>query len=98
MNHPTPAAEDPEVGLSTADHMLGLEDAPVSLLAYGDYECPVCAQVEAMARHLVERFGPTLRYVFRHLQLSEQHLHAELAAETAEAATAHADIWVGCAG
>ena len=93
MHHPTPAAEDPEVGLSTADHMLGLEDAPVSLLAYGDYECPVCAQAEPITRHLVQRFGPELRYVFRHLPLLEQHPHAELAAEAAEAAAAQGKFW-----
>ena len=93
MNHPTPAAQDLVVGLSFADHILGLEDAPVSLLAYGDYECPACAQAEPITRHLVQRFGPALRYVFRHLPLLEQHPHAELAAEAAEAAAAQGKFW-----
>lgn len=94
MNHtPTSAVQDHEAGLTAADHMLGLEDAPFTLLEYGGYECPACAQAEPMTRHLVEAFGPQLCFVFRHLPLLELHPHAELAAEAAEAAAAQGKFW-----
>ena len=91
--HPIPDIQDYEAGLSSADHILGYEDAPYTLLEYGDYECPACAQAEPMTRHLVESFGPQLRFVFRHLPLVELHPHAELAAEAAEAAAAQGKFW-----
>jgi protein-disulfide isomerase len=80
-------------GLSADDHALGLDDAPITLLEYGDYECPFCAKVEPKVRLLVETFGPQLRFVFRHLPLLELHPHAELAAEAAEAAAAQGGFW-----
>ncbi|MBC7681812.1 MAG: thioredoxin domain-containing protein, partial [Ferruginibacter sp.] len=85
---PTPnsAAPNYEAGLSAADHSLGLDDAPITLLEYGDYECPACAKAAPVVRQLVERFGPQLRLLFRPLPLLALHPHAELAAEAAEAA------------
>jgi len=91
--HPSPVAQAHQVGLSAADHMLGLEDAPFTLLEYGDYECPFCARAEPKVRHLVETFGPTLRFVFRHFPLVQLHAHAGLAAEAAEAAAAQGKFW-----
>jgi len=92
--HPSPVADVHQAGLSAADHMVGLKDAPITLLEYGDYECPHCAQAAPKVRHLVETVGPQLRFVFRHLPLVELHPHAELAAEAAEAAAAQGKFWV----
>ncbi|MEO7106655.1 MAG: thioredoxin domain-containing protein [Rhodoferax sp.] len=90
---PSQVSEADAAGLSCADHMLGSKDAPVTLLEYGDFECPACAQAEPITRHLVETFGPQLRFVFRHFPLVEVHPHAELAAEAAEAAAAQGKFW-----
>ncbi len=75
------------------DHVLGPEDAPVTLVEYGDYECPYCRQVVPIVRDLQERFGDRLRYVFRHFPLSTAHPYAQLAAEAAEAAGAQGRFW-----
>lgn len=81
----TPAASVHPTGLTAADHALGDEDAPFNLLEYGDYECPASARAEPKVRHLLETFGPQLRFVFRHLLHLELHPHSELAAEAAAA-------------
>lgn len=93
--HPDTTAADTDhiEGLTAADHSLGQEDAPITLLEYGDYECPACATAAPVVRQLVERFGPQLRFVFRHMPLIELHPHAELAAEATEAAAAQGKFW-----
>jgi len=78
--------------VSERDHILGPEDAPVTLVEYGDYECPHCSQVVPVIRDLQERFGDRLRYVFRHFPLAF-HRHAQLAAEAAQAAGAQGKFW-----
>ncbi|HEY1596028.1 MAG TPA: Na+/H+ antiporter NhaA [Thermoleophilaceae bacterium] len=75
------------------DHIRGAEDAPVTLVEYGDYECPYCGQAEMAVRELLDSFGDDLRYVWRHLPLNDVHPHAQLAAEAAEAAAAHDRFW-----
>jgi NhaA family Na+:H+ antiporter len=75
------------------DHVQGPDDAPVTLVEYGDYECPYCRQVVPIIRDLQERFGDRLRYVFRHFPLSTAHPNAQLAAEAAEAAGAQGKFW-----
>ena len=70
------------------DHIRGPDDAGVTLLEYGDYECPYCGQAEGVIRELLASFGDDLRYVWRHLPLNDVHPHAQLAAEAAEAAGA----------
>jgi Na+/H+ antiporter NhaA len=75
------------------DHLRGPRDAPVTLLEYGDYECPYCGQAEPVIRELLAQFGADLRYVFRHLPLTEVHPNAQLAAEAAEAAGAQGRYW-----
>jgi protein-disulfide isomerase len=75
------------------DHIRGGADAPVTLLEYGDYECPYCGQAEVAVRELLESFGDELRYVWRHLPLADVHQHAQLAAEAAEAAAAQGAFW-----
>lgn len=94
MNTLTSSNIDVQVaGLTAADHSLGSADAPVTLLEYGDYECPACAQVEPLTRHLVDTLGENIRFVFRHFPLVEVHPNAELAAEAAEAAAAQGRFW-----
>ncbi|MDQ6835450.1 MAG: Na+/H+ antiporter NhaA [Actinomycetota bacterium] len=74
------------------DHVRGPEDATVTLVEYGDLECPYCGQAETVIRELLHDFGE-LRYVWRHLPLNDVHPHAQLAAEAAEAAGAQGRFW-----
>jgi Na+/H+ antiporter NhaA len=79
---------DPDV-----DHVRGPLEAPVTLVEYGDFECPYCGRAEPVVRELVQRFGDDLRYVFRHLPLVDVHEHADIAARAAEAAAAQGRFW-----
>ena len=75
------------------DHIRGPESAPVTLVEYGDYQCPYCGQAEVAIRELLDDFGDELHYVWRHLPLNDVHLNAQLAAEAAEAAAAQDAFW-----
>ncbi len=75
------------------DHVRGPEDAPVTLVEYGDFQCPYCGQAETVIRELLSSFGDELRYVWRHLPLNDVHPSAQLAAEAAEAAAAQGRFW-----
>jgi protein-disulfide isomerase len=75
------------------DHVLGPADAPVTLVEYGDYQCPACGAAHPMVKVILKRLGAKLRFVFRHMPLSEMHPYAELAAEAAEAAAAQGKFW-----
>jgi protein-disulfide isomerase len=75
------------------DHAMGPADAPVTLVEYGDFECPYCGQAYPIVKAIQERMGRRLRFVFRHFPISESHPHAEHAAETAEAAGAQGKFW-----
>jgi len=74
------------------DHIRGPAGAPVTLVEYGDFECPYCGQAEPVIRDLLADFGD-LRYVWRHLPLTDVHPTAQLAAEAAEAAAAQGAFW-----
>ena len=74
------------------DHIRGREDAIVTLVEYGDFECPYCGQAEPAVRDLLKEHGE-LRFVFRHLPLTDVHPHAQLAAEAAEAASLQGKFW-----
>ena len=74
------------------DHIRGPEDAAVTLVEYGDLECPYCGRAETVVRELLSDFGD-LRYVWRHLPLNDVHPHAQMAAEAAEAADAQGKFW-----
>ena len=74
------------------DHIRGPLEAPVTLVEYGDFECPHCGQAEAVIRELLRDFGD-LRYVWRHLPLNDVHGHAQLAAEASEAAADQGQFW-----
>jgi Na+/H+ antiporter NhaA len=75
------------------DHIRGPDDAPVTLLEYGDFECPYCGQAESVIRELLADHGDDVRYVWRHLPLSDVHPTAQLAAEASEAAAAQGRFW-----
>jgi Na+/H+ antiporter NhaA len=75
------------------DHIRGAQDALVTLLEYGDYECPYCGQAEVVIRELLDSFGDELRYVWRHLPLNDVHPHAQMASEAAEAAAVQGEFW-----
>jgi Na+/H+ antiporter NhaA len=74
------------------DHLRGPKKAPVTIVEYGDFECPYCGRAEPAIRELLADFGD-VRYVWRHLPLTDVHPHAELAAEAAEAAAAQGAFW-----
>jgi Na+/H+ antiporter NhaA len=74
------------------DHIRGPADAPVTIVEYGDFECPYCGRAEAIVRELLREFGD-VRYVWRHLPLNDVHPRAQLAAEAAEAASAQGAFW-----
>ena len=74
------------------DHVRGPDQAPVTLVEYGDLECPYCGRAEPVIRELVADYGD-LRYVWRHLPLTDAHPHALLAAEGAEAAARQGKFW-----
>ncbi|MCP2336835.1 Na+/H+ antiporter NhaA [Actinomadura rupiterrae] len=75
------------------DHVLGPADAPVTLIEYGDYECPYCGAVQPVLDELRERYGDRLRLVFRHFPLQQIHPHAMPAALVAESAAAQGKFW-----
>jgi Na+/H+ antiporter NhaA len=74
------------------DHVRGPDKAPVTLVEYGDFECPYCGQAEPVVRELLADYGD-LRYVWRHLPLTDVHPHAQLAAEATEAAANQGKFW-----
>lgn len=87
-----PRLLDPPVDPET-DQIRGRVDAPLTLVEYGDFECPFCAKATGVTRDLRKRFGSELRYVFRHLPLADVHPHAELAARAAVAAGYQDRFW-----
>ncbi|KAA3644589.1 MAG: Na+/H+ antiporter NhaA [Chloroflexi bacterium] len=74
--------------VSERDHHIGPIDAPIVLVEYADIECPHCQEVHAIIRELVERMGDRICIVYRHFPISNQHPHAQKAAEAVEAAAA----------
>ena len=75
------------------DHVRGPDDAPVTLVEYGDFQCPYCGEAYPVVNELRARFGDQLRFVFRHMPLSDLHPRAPFAAEAAEAAAAQDRFW-----
>jgi Na+/H+ antiporter NhaA len=75
------------------DHVRGSDDASVTLIEYGDFECPYCGQAESVVRELLSAFDDDIRYVWRHLPLNDVHGSAQLAAEAVEAAGAQGAFW-----
>jgi protein-disulfide isomerase len=78
----------PEVGAE--DHVLGPEDAPVTLVEYGDFQCPHCARAHRVLPKVLKRLDERVRFVFRHFPLAESHPNAVHAAEASESVAAQA--------
>ena len=79
--------------VSAQDHAAGPEEAPVTLVEYGDYECPYCGMAYPIVKALQRELGSSLRFVFRNFPLAEVHPHARHAAQAAEAAGAQGKFW-----
>jgi len=92
VNSPKPAATL-AVPVQPTDHMSGPWDASVTVVQYGDYECPTCAAVEPAVRQLLAHYGSQILFVYRHYPLEDAHPHALLAAEAAETAGAQGAFW-----
>jgi protein-disulfide isomerase len=75
------------------DHIQGPPSAPVTLLEYGDYQCPYCGMAYPIVQGLQRALGNQLRFVFRNFPLQDSHPHAEHAAEVAESAGAQGKFW-----
>jgi Na+/H+ antiporter NhaA len=89
---PRPTRLDPPVH-EGHDHIRGNPDAPLTLVEYGDFECPFCGRATGSVAEIRRHFGDRLRYVFRHLPLSDVHPNAAMAAQAAEAAAAQGKFW-----
>lgn len=83
-----------KVPITSDDHILGNENAPVTFVEYGDYECPYCTMAYPIIKKLQSQFGDQLRFVFRNFPLTEVHPFAQMAAETAEFAGVHRRFWI----
>jgi protein-disulfide isomerase len=81
------------VPVDALDHVSGAPEARLTLVEYGDFECPSCALAYPAVKMLMARYGHACRFVFRHFPLVEVHPHALLAAEAAEAAAAQGQFW-----
>jgi protein-disulfide isomerase len=81
------------VPVSPRDHVRGHLDAPLTLIEYGDYECPHCGAAYPVIESVRNTLGPELAFVYRHFPLEAIHPHAERAAEAAEAAGAQGKFW-----
>jgi protein-disulfide isomerase len=85
MSHPAATTD--------GDHILCPEATRVTLVMYGDFECPSCGAVHPIIREVRRAFGPNLRFIFRHFPLRDNHPNAERAAQAAEAAGAQGKFW-----
>jgi len=79
--------------VAARDHAQGRASAPVTLVEYGDYECPHCGRAYPIVKEVQRRLGSKLRFIFRNFPLSESHPHAQHAAEAAEGAATHKRFW-----
>src|SRR3954451_14867881 len=79
--------------VSARDYSQGPDDAPVTLVEFGDFECPHCGRAYPIIKEVQAALGDQLRFVFRNFPISTSHPHAERAAEAAEAASAQGRFW-----
>jgi protein-disulfide isomerase len=82
-----------KIPVGRTDHVEGDASAPVTLVEYGDYECPFCGRAFPIVKKVQKHFGKQLRFVFRNFPLTEMHPNAEFAAELSEFAGAHGKFW-----
>src|SRR5216684_4044487 len=81
------------MSVSERDHMQGPADAPLTLVEYGDYQCPYCGAAYPVVKRLQKTLGNKLRFVFRNFPLTQMHPYALVAAEAAEAAALQGKFW-----
>jgi protein-disulfide isomerase len=81
------------VPVQAADHVIGASHAPVTIVEYGDFECPNCKQAAPALKLLLERFAGRARVAYRHFPLEEVHPHALAAAQAAECAAGQGKFW-----
>ncbi|MBI3805497.1 MAG: DsbA family protein [Nitrospirae bacterium] len=81
------------VPVGPRDHIQGLETAPITLVEYGDFECPHSQRAVDIVQEIQARLGDRVRFVFRHFPLTQKHPHAQQASEAAEAAAAQGKFW-----
>src|SRR5712664_2951250 len=79
--------------VSERDHSAGNTNAPVTLVEYGDYQCPYCGAAHPVVKRLQRDIGKMLRFVFRNFPLTQAHPYALVAAEAAEAAALQGKFW-----
>jgi protein-disulfide isomerase len=79
--------------VGTRDHVRGPETALVTMVEYGDFECPYCGEAYPVLEEVVRSLGDKLRFLFRHFPLTQIHPHAQHAAEAAETAASHHKFW-----
>jgi protein-disulfide isomerase len=82
-----------KIPVTLEDHAQGPESAEVTLVEYGDYECPHCGRAYSIVKQVQKHFKKRLRFIFRNFPLSEMHANAEAAAEVAEFAGSHGKFW-----
>lgn len=82
-----------KIPVTKEDHSQGDENARITLVEYGDYECPYCGSAYPIVKQIQKHFGKRLRFVFRNFPLVESHPHAEIAATAAEFAGTHNKFW-----
>ena len=85
--------EDLLVPVGADDHAIGPDDAPITLVEYGDYECPYCGRAFPILKQLRETLADKFRLVFRHFPQNSVHPHASVAAQAAESAGAQGKFW-----
>jgi len=79
--------------VSARDHAEGAADAPLTLVEYGDYQCPYCGAAYPVVKRLQKKLGKNLRFVFRNFPLTQAHPYALIAAEAAETAALQGKFW-----
>ena len=89
-NQTTMALADP---VTERDHSLGTATAPITIVEYGDYECPDCFNAVPVLEDVRKQLGSRVRFVFRHFPQSSIHPHASVAAQAAEAAAEQGKFW-----
>ncbi len=82
-----------KITVSSQDHIQGNQNAPLTLVEYGDYECPYCGMAYPIVKRIQKHFGDRLRFVFRNFPLVDNHPHAGIAAMTAEFAGTKGKFW-----
>ena len=86
-------AFDLAVPVTSADHVLGRSDAPVTIVEYGDFQCPTCKMAFPAVKVLLQKLGSDVRFAYRHFPLEQLHPHALAAAEAAESAASQDKFW-----